>query len=290
MGNPELEGPAGAAPHAARPTTVLFAEVAGALAARTLEVLGQAAELSGGRVLHRHASGVLALFSTPDAAAAAAARMHVYAQAMPDPGEKPGVRIGFHAGPVAQRGGNIFGDTVNLALQLTEQAKDGQILTSHDTASSLSPALQQLVRPSGHVRVQGKGELLLGELVWREGVRSVVSASGAAAVVRAVLRLTYRGKAIVRRREGDAVSIGRGAECDLQIDDINVSRRHCSIERRGELFTLRDHSMNGTFVTTAGQVEVRVSELPLGSSGTIALGQPATAGGHVVQYACEFSK
>jgi predicted component of type VI protein secretion system len=92
----------------------------------------------------------------------------------------------------------------------------------------------------------------------------------------------------VRRREGDLVSIGRDAECDLQVDDISVSRRHCSIERRGAAFTIRDHSMNGTFVTI-GQTEVRVGELPLGRSGTIALGQPASAGGHVVHYSCEFS-
>jgi adenylate cyclase len=267
-----------AAPSRARPTTVLFAEVTGGLAARTLEVLGQAAELSGGRVLHRHATGVLALFSTPDAAAAAAARMHAYAQAMVDAAEIPGVRIGFHSGPVGQRNADVFGDTVNLALELADQAKSGQILTSHDTASTLSPALQELVRPSGQVK----------ELVWRESLASVVSACAAAGAVRGELRLAYRGQVLVRRREGDVVSIGRDPDCDVQVEDISVSRRHCSIERRGAAFTLRDHSMNGTFVTI-GPTEVRAGELPLGSSGTIALGQPASAGGLVVQYSCEFS-
>ena len=261
-----------------RPTTVLFAEVAGAPAARTLDVLGQAAELSGGRVLHRHATGVLALFSTPDAAAAAAARMHAYAQAMVDAAESPGVRIGFHSGPVGQRNADVFGDTVNLALKLADQAKSGQILTSSDTASTLSPALQELVRPSGPVK----------ELVWRESLASVVAALGTTGPVRGELRLTYRGKVLLRRREGDLVSIGRDPECDVQVDDIGVSRRHCSIERRGAAFTLRDHSMNGTFVTI-GQTEVRAGELPLGKSGTIALGQPASAGGQVIQYSCEFS-
>jgi hypothetical protein len=266
----------------ARPTTVLFAEVAGAPAAHYLEVIGQASELSGGRVVHRHATGVLALFSTPDAAAAAAARMHAYLRALPETDDKLGVRIGFHAGPVGQRNDEIYGDTVNLALQLADHAKEGQILTSHDTASGLSPALQGLVRPSGHLR-----DILLGELVWRDGVNSIISACGAVTATRAVLRLTYRGKVLVRRREGDTVAIGRDGECDLQIDDIGVSRRHCTIERRGDAFVLRDHSTNGTFVTIAGHIEVRVYELPLGKSGTIAPGQPASAGGQVVQYACE---
>ncbi len=295
MSRAGLEGTAGAAPPAARPTTVLCAEVGGApqgaapSLTRYLQVLGQAAALSGGRVLHTHANGVLALFSSPDAAAAAAARMHAYTRALPETSDNPGVRIGFHAGPVGQRNDEIFGDTVNLALQLADQAKSGQILTSHDTASNLSPALQELVRPSGHAKVHGKADLLLGELVWRDGVNSIISACGASVAVHVVLRLTYRGKALVRRREGDAVSIGRDAECDLQVDNLNVSRRHCSIERRGAVFTLRDHSTNGSFVTIAGQAEVRVreQELPLGRSGAIALGQSAAAAEHLVRYSCE---
>ena len=133
MNRAGLDSTAGAAHPAARPTTVLCAEVGGAQPGaaqsmtRYLQVLGQAATLSGGRVLHTHANGVLALFSTPDAAAAAAARMHAYTRALPETSDHPGVRIGFHAGPVGQRNDEIFGDTVNLALQLADQAKSGQI-------------------------------------------------------------------------------------------------------------------------------------------------------------------
>jgi adenylate cyclase len=215
--------------------------------------------------------------------------MHAYTRALPEASGNPGVRIGFHAGPVGQRNDEIFGDTVNLALQLADQAKSGQILTSHDTASNLSPALQELVRPSGHAKVQGKADLLLGELVWRDGVNSIISACGASVAVHVVLRLSYRGKTLVRRREGDAASIGRDAECDLQIDEPNVSRRHCSIERRGAVFTLRDHSTNGSFVTITGQAEVRVHEreLTLGLSGSIALGHSAAAAEHLLRYSCE---
>src|SRR5688572_13299181 len=111
------------ASRAERRTTVLLAEVrnsseadpgaAGALA-RTVEVLRQAVELSGGRVLQDRNSAVVALFSTPDAAAAAAARMHVYAETLPPTPRKPGVGIAFHAGPVAQRNEDVFGDTVDL--------------------------------------------------------------------------------------------------------------------------------------------------------------------------------
>jgi hypothetical protein len=292
MGGSELEKIA--PPAATRQTTVLCAEVGTPQqpASRYLEVLAQAAELSGGRVLHTHANGVLALFSTPDAAAAAAARMHVYAQALPPEQAKLEVRIGFHAGPVGQRNDDIFGDTVNLALQLADQARGGQILTSHDTASGLAPALQGLVRPIRHMRVQGKkGELLLGELVWKDAVGQIVSARSASGA-RAVLRVTFRGKALFRRREGDTMALGRDPQCDLNVDDAAVSRQHCTIARKGAVFILRDHSSNGTFVTAAGQGEVRIheQELALDKSGILALGQSAAAAEHTVSYLTELHK
>ncbi|HEV3011229.1 MAG TPA: FHA domain-containing protein [Burkholderiales bacterium] len=285
-----LERPAPpAAQTAERPTTVLFAEVSGAPAAQGLKVLGMAAELSGGRVLHQHANGVLALFSTPDAAAAAAARMHAYAQALPPADRKLDVRIGFHAGPVAQRNDDIFGDTVNLALLLAGEAKSGEILTSPDTASSLAPAVQELVRPARRMRVPGRsGELLLGELVWQDAVNQIVAARRTAAAARSVLRLAYRGKTLVRRRDGDTVSIGRDPECDLRVDQTPASRQHCAIERRGAAFVVRDHSTNGTFVTVAGQKEVHLhgQELALGKAGVFSLGQCIGAAEHFVHYVC----
>jgi len=287
MHNTAVETPARAG---TRPTTVLFAEVSGPPLAQCLKVFGMAAELSGGRVLHQHAKGVLALFSTPGAAAAAAARMHAYAQALPPTDPKLDVRIGFHAGPVAQRDDDIFGDTVNLALQLAGEAKSGQILTSPDTASSLAPAVQELVRPASHLRVPGKsGELLLGELQWQNAVNQIASARGPAGAARSVLRLTYRGSTVVRRRDGDTVCLGRDPECDLRVDETPASRRHCTIERRGAALILRDHSTNGTFVTVAGQTEVHLhrQELPLGKPGVLALGQCLGAAGHFVHYICE---
>jgi len=291
MDSAGLESTAGAAPPAARPTTVLCAEVGGApqdaaqSVQRYLQVLGQAATLSGGRVLHTHANGVLALFSTPDAAAAAAARMHTYAQTLPPEQPKLEVRIGFHAGPVGQRNDDIFGDTVNLALKIAEEAKDGQILTSHDTASSLAPGVQELVRPARG----NKCELQLGKLEWQNAVNQIVSARNTSSRPRAVLRLSCRGTAVVRRREGDTALIGRDPECDLRVDGIAVSRRHCAILRRDAGFVLCDQSTNGTYLTVAGHSEVHVHarELPLGRAGVIALGESAIATDVVVRYACE---
>lgn len=274
---------------AQRHTTVLFAEARGADAARYVEVLGQAAELSGGRVLNKRHNGVLALFATANAAAAAAARMHTYAQTLLPLPERTALRIGFHAGPVGQRDHDIFGDTVNLALRVADQAKDGQVLVTHDTASSLSPALQNLVRPSGHVTATGSVDnILIGELAWRDALPQITATRDVAAEPRTVLEVRHGASNVVRRRQGDSVLIGRDEQCDVVVEAAHASRRHCTIVKRGAALILCDTSSNGTFVTPQGgsEIHVRSGEISVAMSGCISVGQPAASSVDLVRYRC----
>jgi len=49
--------------------------------------------------------------------------------------------------------------------------------------------------------------------------------------------------------DGDTLVVGRGAECDLQIDDPGLTRRHMQLVRRGNERIIEDlRSRNGTFV------------------------------------------
>jgi len=53
----------------------------------------------------------------------------------------------------------------------------------------------------------------------------------------------------VIRVEGDTVLIGRGADCDVRLEDPLASRRHCRLERLGEEVFLVDlGSANGTWI------------------------------------------
>src|SRR5207253_6908353 len=167
-----------------RQITVLFADVSGstrlyetagdaaALDAigRCIERLSQAAESTGGRVLKTMGDEVMVLFPTPDAAASAASEMHAAVDTLPPVnGTKLGVRIGFHAGPVIQRDNDVFGDTVNLAARLVEQAMKGQIIISEETAGLLGPVFRNWARRLYAIQVKGKGEeVMLCELVWRQ--------------------------------------------------------------------------------------------------------------------------
>lgn len=63
--------------------------------------------------------------------------------------------------------------------------------------------------------------------------------------------LTIHGplKGTVFNLGNDDVSIGRGADNQVSIPDLNVSRRHCVVRRQGDQFLIRDlESTNGTLV------------------------------------------
>ena len=257
-----------------RQATVLFADVSGstrlyetagdtaALAAITqcLAAMRQATEAAGGRVVKTIGDEVLAIFPGPDAAVAAAAEMQAKVEALPEiAGNRIGLRIGFHYGPVLQQDNDVFGDTVNMAARLAQSAIRAQILTSADTAASLSDHYKACLRRLYAVELKGKAvEVDLCEVVWRvgNGTDTFTFEAGIRSAVRtpAKLRLVHKGQEIQRRRDPDSFVIGRDPECDLPIVHHLISRRHCSIERRGDKFVLTDQSSNGTFVTVEGNI------------------------------------
>jgi adenylate cyclase len=290
-----------------RQTTVLFADVTGSMKlyesagdreavdaiARCVEALRQAAEASRGRVVKTMGDELLALFPTADAAADAATRMQGAVEALPPTrGQKLGLRIGFHAGPVIQRDNDVFGDSVNLASRLVEQATRGQVLTSAHTVSLLAPVIRNSTRRLYDITVKGKEEdLALCEYLWQKSP-DITDFSAVTAVLkapRAGLRLRYRGKDLIRRRREDSIMIGRDESCQLVIADPKASRQHCVVERRQDSFILRDHSTNGTYVAVEGEDEtvLRREEFMLRRHGWIAFGQPRASTPDVVEYFCE---
>ena len=90
---------------------------------------------------------LMAAFPTPDAAANTAASMQYAIDALPMAGDtKLGVQIGFHYGPVIQRDNDVFGDTVNLAARLTEQAARTRSSPRRETAERLAPLCRNFMR------------------------------------------------------------------------------------------------------------------------------------------------
>jgi adenylate cyclase len=292
-----------------RPATVLFADVsestklyetAGDTVAqqavgRCLELMKKATEAAGGRVVKTIGDEVMAIFRQPDAAAAAAAEMQGAVDVLPIvAGAKLGLRIGFHGGPVIQKDNDVFGDTVNLAARLVATARKGQIILSSDTAQLLNPVIRSSIRELYGIQVKGKaGEVGLCEMQWRrdDEEQTTVFASGRIrkALGASVLRLKYHAKNITRRRDNDSIDLGRDAECGIAIADHMASRRHCTIERRGDKWVLKDHSTNGTYVTLEGDTELVLQreELTLRKHGWICCGQSRAATQEVVEFFVE---
>ena len=290
-----------------RETTVLFAAVigredlyarAGNEAAHQLIEqcqfrLGRAAASCGGRLANGIEDKVMVLSANPDAAADAASAMHLAMEKLPKTaGVKLAIGIGFHFGPVTQEGEDVYGDTVILASQLCEHAGGGQIILTEWTSKLLSPLYRAWLRKLDRAQIKGRSEEVgLCELVWRADDNATAFARVRAEdkpALPAVLRLKYRGMRMERRREKEALTIGREHDCGLVVHEEQASRHHCTIERRKDKFVIADISTNGTYVTIDGEKEefLARAELTLRKRGWITFGEPRVHATAVVEFFC----
>ncbi len=290
-----------------RETTVLFARVigtadlyaaAGDAAAhdaitRCLARLQQAAEACGGRVMKAPGDKLMVLISAPDAAADIAVAMHTAMDEFPAVvGKTLAAGIGFHHGPVMQKGEEVFGDTVNLPAQLVERAAGGQIITTEQSGALLGRLYRAWMRHLYSIQLQGRSqEIGICELVWRADNSATLFARKRAAERPAptVLKLKYRAQKVKLRRGKESMTIGRGEDCSMVVADTEASRLHCAIERRQDKFVLVDQSTNGTYVTVEGTAEMLVQreEFALSKQGWITLGRPRAATTEVIEFSFE---
>jgi class 3 adenylate cyclase len=290
-----------------RETAVIFAELIGAAElyahagdaaaheaiAACAEKLGQAVAATRARVVKRIGGRLLILADSADSAARTAVALQVAAGEFPAGmnGSRLGLGVGFHFGPVIQNEADVFGDTVNMAARLVEQAARGQILLDADTAEGVDALHRLAIRRLYSVQLKGVAEeISLCEIVWRADEPATFYPFDAASEPsRAKLKLRYRGSRFVLRRIVEAVTIGRDPGCKVVIDDEHASRHHCTIQRRHNHFVLSDKSTNGTFVQVEGEEEVMLQrdELTLRKKGWISFGQPRGSGGESLEFVCD---
>jgi class 3 adenylate cyclase len=247
-----------------------------------------------GRVIKTIGDEVMSVFPTAGDATEAAIEIQLGLDELPPvAGTKLGCRIGFHAGPVVDRDGDVFGDTVNIAARLTGLATKGQIITSRESADQLPPMLKSFCRQLYSIPVKGKAsEVMLCDVFWQQNEEATTMASSRAVATppkEAKLTLRYRGKEIVLTGDRNSVSLGRDAGADFVIQDKMASRSHCKIERRRNKFALVDHSANGTFLQVGEEREtmLRREEIVLRNSGVIAFGQSCASTPELVEFRCE---
>ena len=250
------------------------------------------AEQHGGRVVKTIGDEVMAIFPGAPEAGRAAVDIQLGMQEMaPVDKVRLGVRIGMHHGPVVERDGDVFGDTVNLAARLTEMAASGQIITSLETVDLLEPLQKMDCRSLYAIAVKGKErEVGICEVLWTDTDDATqLVAQRATTDSGSQLRLVYRSRVVVLDDTRTSIVLGREATADLVVAERMASRIHCEIGRRQGKFVLTDRSANGTYLTINGDTEMvlRREEAVLRNHGVIALGQSQASASERVEFFCE---
>ena len=261
---------------------------------RCLGELKQITKQLGGRTVKTIGDELMAVFPDAEAACLAATDMQwKVAELPPIDDVRISIRIGFHCGPVMERDGDVFGDSVNVASRIAELAKGEQIITSAPAFNAISSLFTAGARHLWQIQVKGRAEPVdVFEIMWNPCGDTTATISGhfMSPKVPDRLRLVYRGKEVCVTPERPVLSIGRDGVNELGVDDSKASRVHARIELRRDKFVLVDVSTNGTYVLGDNRIEtcLRREEHILDGTGTLSLGHSHTAGPRdCVEFYCE---
>lgn len=277
--------------------TVLFADISGstslfevlgdstarAIIADALNALSKIVSEHGGNVIKTIGDEIMCTFPDVNKAANAAIKMQEKLENIvttKKSSSKVRIRVGFHHGSaLIEKGGDVFGDVVNVAARMTSQAKGGQIITTKTTKELLPPKVKENSRLVDRVLVKGKKETIeIFEIIWqKEDVTRMVTRmlKSVPKVSLSSLEVKYKDKTLVVDSNKTGIVMGRSLECDLPIDEKLASRRHVRIELRHNKFFIIDQSTNGTHVKleSSGNSFLRRDEIPIISNGEISLGK-----------------
>jgi len=286
---------------------VLFADISGStalydklgnelalqLVTRTLDILTREMAARHGRLIKTIGDEIMCIFPDAIAAVEAARAMQLAVEKLRPGGEHPiYVRIGLHYGEVILEGGDVYGDTVNIAARVTAITRARQIMTTYALVEQLPEELRTQSRPVMRTEFHGKVEATdVFQIAWEQedttrtriGMSAFRKPSGA----RNELVLRYRQQVITLSEQRKSIVLGRGDDCDLVIRDNLASRQHARIEYNFGKFLFVDHSANGTYIRFSDNQVIQLShqQIVLHGAGTLSLGKPfSESPGEVIEY------
>ena len=259
---------------------------ASALVADTLKRLTEVAKSHNGTLIKTIGDEIMCTFPKADNAAVAAVEMQETLQEnrLEETGPDVRVRIGMHYGEALWEAGDVFGDAVNVAARMAAQAKGEQIITTRSTIDLLEEEVREDTRWDSRwtdrAAIKGKKEdIEIHEIIWqKEDVTQMMIPKMMRNMPKAPqtsLRLSYRGRALTVDHNRPGLVLGRGAACDLPVNEKLASRQHVRIELRRDKFFIIDQSTNGTHVKldNAAAAFLRREEMAITANGRISLGK-----------------
>ena len=287
-------------------STVIFADVAGSsrlykqlgdgqanrMILELLKRMDAIVRQHGGVVIKTIGDEIMAHIVDPDKALDAVVMMQQTAQ------QTLPIRVGMAWGEVIEKDADLYGHTVNDAAAVAHIARGGQVITTAAFKDQLNEDGAAMMRVFDCIRLKGGKSLTeIYRMEWESedsALKSDHTTLGETTIWRQeILRLSYHASNGESKRQtitpaDTPFSIGRsGGNCQLEIFKGFVSREHCEICYEHDKFILRDHSSNGTYITTSsGQnIFIRRGEFPLTSSGSFAIGRkPDDKDSYVIGY------
>lgn len=258
-------------------------ETAGRFVTQLTTALAKIFEQHQGRVVKLLGDGLFVVFASEEQALTACIAIQERLQQKP---VRPGgmgrpvqMQMGIESGEVVEIQGDCYGDAVNSAARLADLAGADQILTTQRVRDALPTEQQEKLRSLGPMYLRGKAEVTeVFRVEWqheRDSEATVMGVSMFGQPLETHLEISIGGETRRLQPRGEAVTLGRSASADLNVNDSRVSRVHATIEWRGAHFVLTDTSSFGTWVYFGNQPEpvvLRRTECYLVGQGHIALG------------------
>ena len=208
------------------------------------------------------------------------------------------IRIGMQYGSAILEEGDIYGDTVNVAARIAGMASARQILCTQEVSFRLkSPELSNNMRPYDRLRVKGRSEPIDVHIFsWEDegDITNMATASNFTNPARQeqvqTLKITHGNSSFTIPSSETSFILGRGKDCDMNVQGDLISRHHTRLEYRRGKFIITDQSTNGTFLKTKEGQEVflRREEFTLFGSGHISLGRKVDMRDYnLIQFLCK---
>ncbi|MEI8265507.1 MAG: adenylate/guanylate cyclase domain-containing protein [Betaproteobacteria bacterium] len=288
--------------------TVLFADLRGStglyerlgnsaaagLVTETVKGLASIGVGTHGRVVKTLGDGLMALFTSPQAAVDAALRM----QAMIAKGLERGSQVSTSAhrssglrlhvamehGEVVELGDDIYGDAVNVAARLLDHSGDQEILVTRHVLEHLDEPSRDMFRSLDAIVLRGREQpvsvFTCAATSQRDGPDTGLGRWEDSEEPDGIRLWSLTGELVLGLR-GLPALLGRGAQAQFLVNDASTSRSHAQLEWRGQSLQLTDLSSNGTHVrfSDGELVTLRRSSCVLHGRGQIGLGRLPEPGG-----------